>query len=171
MANKEEIDTIAIIQKEIRIAKNNGKKVTEHLSGGRKQYKTAINSIITVGSLSFVVSFLTILVASLNLFLNYYNYDISPSTNSLILYGCEMLVSILTMILGWKLSRLNVTPRFVITSLIIILISNSLLFFGILPLLTAVFSIVGLVCWGTYKNWFYDIDTSGNSTEETEGYN
>lgn len=160
MATSEQVRILDKIQKEKQYAKAHHINVAEHLSGGQRKYKTAIRTMMTVGNLSVLVSILAfVAIAFLSLYSQDWGYI---PTSTMIYWGVEFAVLLTTGILGYKLSEVDVTPTFALVSLLIILVSNLFLYSGIFPLITVATAIVGLVCWGTFRNWFYDIDTKSN---------
>ena len=168
MATKEQLKILEVIKKEKALAKSKHLKVGEQLSGGYSKYKTAINTMISVGALSVVFSVIKIVMDI---------FDIAAYTagggfwddQSIILMALEFGVLAITAILGWKLYTLDATPLFILVSLIIIFVANAFLFAGILPLLTVVLSAVGLICWSTYRNWFNDIDAGSHKKHQKRG--
>lgn len=159
MATREQIETIEIIKREKTLAKEKHLKVLDELSGGLSKYKTAISTIMSVGSLAVVVSVISLVMTTIDV-VRYTQEGVVWDTQSILYVAFEYGVLATTAVLGWKLSLLDATPLFILVSLIIILITNALLFAGILPWITVILAIIGLVCWGTYKNWFNDIDAS-----------
>lgn len=161
MATTEQVKILEAIQKERAKARKKHLNVAEELSGGQKKYKTAINTMISVGALSIVVAVLTFTISAYN-YVSFFSYGRRLDDQGWIMLVLQCAALITTLTLGLKLYKVDATPMFALVSLIIILVSNLLLFNGILPWITAALSIVGIVCWGTYKNWFYDIVVSGN---------
>ena len=158
MATEQQLLKLEAIQTKINRAKEQGKDIATELSEGRIGYKKALNSVMTVGAwatitpmvaaaviiLRFVVPFLTIYAWAPK------NYEIYLSVGALV--AC-----LVSGILGYKLWSLDATPLFTLVSLVIILICNSLLFIGVLPVITAILAIVALVRFSTFCSWFNHI--------------
>ena len=160
MATESEIETLELIKKLKKASKNKGGGLTKNLSGGKEKYRSALNTMISVGSLAAITSFIVLgkAVFDLSSFIaNNWNVPIADY-GALILYICEIGVFITTIFLGLNLATLEVTPTFALVSLIVILVANGLLAIGIFPLITVVLAVIGLIRWSTFKSWFYGLD-------------
>lgn len=160
MANSRQIQILDKIQEKRTFAKSHHRNVATELSGGQPRYKSAINTMISVGAISVVVSMI-ILWKELFVWTYYIascGWETIDNLTAIIIF-LEFATFITTIVLGYKLSRVDATPTFAIVSLIIILIANLCLAAGIFPLITVILAIIGLARWGTYKDWFYNICT------------
>lgn len=169
MATLKQIKIIEIIQKERSVAKEAKLNVATQLSGGYSKYKTAINVMICVGALAVVF-------ACLKLALDVYNIAVffaiggQLDTAGWLSVIFELTICVVTLIIGAKLYKLNATPTFILVSLIIMLVCNLFVFGGIIPWLIVALSVVGIVCWGTYRNWFNDIKIPGKKKGKNNGH-
>lgn len=160
MATENEVETLELVQKLKKTAKSRKVDVAHYLSNGKEKYLSAIRTMVSVGALTTFTSSLILFKAVFDLTSFVANNwgmpiaDYSP----LILHILEIAVFIVTIALGSNLASLNATPRFALISLIIILVANGLLAFGLFPLITVILAIIGLVRWSTYKTWFFSID-------------
>ena len=145
MATIQQIQALEFIEQKKKQAKIKKVKLADYLSNGHQKYKTAINAIISVGALSIVSAFIGILWATVGLVAMLYQ-NVALTTNDWIMVICEFGVYLITIILGTKLYRLDVTPTFVLSSLIILLVLNAVVFMGILPCFTVLFCIIGIIC-------------------------
>lgn len=159
MATLDEIATLDLIQEKRAKAKSNHLDVATQLSYSKKRFRSAINTMISVGALAVTVSILILIKEAVStIVLIAKGASFTDDYWALILIGCELAVFVTTIVLGYKLYKLDSTPTFVLVSLIIILVANGLLCFGIFPLATVILSVIGLVRWSTYKNWFIAMD-------------
>lgn len=169
MATLEQLDIIDIIQEKRDEAKEKHIGVAKYLSGGREQYKTAINTIISVSALAIVSSAINILLAAFGLG-SMLAQNVPMSTLDWVIAVSEMAVYVTTLSISFKLYYLNATPIFVLSSLIFILVTNAVFFMSITPCLTVILAIIGLICWGTYRNWFENVAktlTKGGKKHDT----
>lgn len=159
MATLEQVKTLEFIEQKRKLAKNKEIPVAAYLSSGHDKYKSTLNTFISIGSLSIVASCLGAVWAALGLAaMLSQNVNMTALDWATVIF--EFAVYIVSIELGTKLYRLDVTPNFALASLIVLLALNVIVFMGILPCFTVIFSIIGLVRWSTYKNWFNAITNS-----------
>lgn len=132
------------------------KKLPQVLSRGHIGYEKALKSIMRAGNWAIATSILsTGIIGTITAikwinpyalgFLGKYDFSIA-----IILIVC----SVISGVLGYKISKLDATPQYVLVALLIILIVNSCLFAGIFPIITAIMCIIALVRYSTFCSWF-----------------
>lgn len=154
MASKEELYILKVIQQKRKEAKQQKQKIPFYLADDEPGYEKAINSVESTGAWATVISIATI-VTSLALYMFSGQWD---SGN--VLFYIEVGCLVTCAVLGFNLYWLRVTPRFILTSLILILITSLVACTGIFPLITAIMAVITIVRWSTYKEWFYSMRPS-----------
>lgn len=160
MATIKELETIEFIKKRKEEAKENGEDIPSSLSNGKEYFRKAISAMSSSGVVTLVTS---ICVAVLSFAVKILEY-VSKSQYYTINYGFMigefigiLIVTVIPMIIGIKLLKVDSTPRFVLGLLIASLVFNLIFCAGIIPLISLVFNIIALVSWSTYKTWFYSL--------------
>lgn len=156
MATKKDIDTIKIISAVIIRSRVKRLDVAIELSGGENYYARAINSVKRVGLWAMILFPIASFVSTIMMMPTYFDLGLHDQIWALIFTAS--VVAIIPTILGYKLWTLCTTPTFTLVSLIIIAILSLLFIYGVLPVILFAFSIIALIRWSTYRDWFYNID-------------
>ena len=161
MATMQECETIEVIQKIKKQAKAENQDAATLLSGGKVYFGKAISSIWLSGLFTLVTS---ICLAVTGIAISVLEYvramQNQPMGYNILIWEIvgALILTIIPIILGIKIMRLNSTPKLILIMLIITLIFNLVFSMGVLPLLALILNIIALVRWSTYKSWFYNID-------------
>lgn len=132
--------------------------IPETLSRGHQGYEKAIKSVMSAGIWAVTISIITlteILIYLAYEVSRYYPLPLEPYQIALSVLFTTL--SLTSGILGYKLWRLEATPQFVLISLIIILFTNLCCAIGILPLISAIITIIALTRFSTFCSWFRGI--------------
>lgn len=157
MATEKQLIKLETIQKRANTARTQHKDIPEYLSGGRIGYKKALRSMITTGQLAVFTPMLACGVVAVKTVIEHaMTYNWYFSTPEILLLSATLAVSVISIVLGYKLWCLDVTPIFALVSLLIILVCNICLFSGILPLITVISAIVSLIRYSTFCTWFHN---------------
>ena len=161
MATLEQIKTLDYIKKERLATKKAHKNIAATLCMGQNKYKTAINTMISIGALSIVFAIVGAIISAYDVYdLLSHGYGEYISTYNWLLIAAIFVIYAIEIVLGVKLYRLDATPIFVLVTLIIVLLGNIFLIGGILHWVVAIFAVIGIVCWGTFRNWFNHLSQS-----------
>lgn len=156
MATLLENETIESIKALEYKAKKDHKDVSYTLAKGKYYYKNAISSVRYCGLFEMIGAAITFCASSISTAIYYAEHGYWDIYYVIGIIAAQMLVAGLSFLIGYKLRALNTTPRFVLFLLILSVVSNVVLFFGILPIVSLVFGVLSLFRWGTYKDWFYN---------------
>lgn len=158
MATIQDLNIIKVIHEVEHEAKEKRLNVVAELSGGEEGFRKALSSIKSAGVVTFVALIIGFAVtAATNIAVCGNGPDNACSYAATGILGILALI-IVPIILSFKIQTLTATPTFTLVSLILMLLANLLLSVGIIPLVALVFTVIALVRWSTYRNWFYSID-------------
>lgn len=162
MATKQDFETIEIIQQKVQQAKSNHIAPEDELADGDLAYaKKALASIRS----ALLWASCTVVLACVTIFaLNMFNILVSgvaiPDSEKASFVGAALFLGAITIAsfcLAIKAHTLEVTPTFMLVSLIFSLVTNLLFFVGILPLVSVILLVIALCRFSTYKSWYYQL--------------
>lgn len=162
MATMRDYEIIEIIRKTKLKAKRNNKNPIAALSNGKEYYFKTINTIQNSGIWTMFCSlFCGVAAIAYNVTVLVRDYDyITVDWAYFIGYIVGvMIASSIPAIFGYIIQKLETTPRFLLLSLIVTMVCNTLLLVGIVPVIAFVLNIIALVKWSSYNDWFYRIKT------------
>lgn len=162
MATKQDFETIEIIQQKVQQAKSNHVAPEDELTDGDLAY--AKKALVSIRSALLWAS-CTVVLACVTIFaLNIFNILVSgvaiPDSEKASFVGTALFLGAITIAsfcLAIKAHTLEVTPTFMLVSLIFSLVANLLFFVGILPLVSVILLVIALCRFSTYKSWYYQL--------------
>ena len=155
------IDEIRVAKQE---AKEYGKDIAHELSAGEFYYESAIKSVRRACLATIICPLIIMALITLLCLYSIFVYDDADNTSAAV----EILInawfsygvfSALPVPLAVWSRGLHTTPTFILISLIIMLIYSLLWGLTLIPVIAIVMNIIALTKWGTYRDWFYNIET------------
>ena len=158
MATQLDIEIIDEISSAIAEAKTKKHDVSIELSGGVKRYRKAIGIMRLTGGIALFAYPLGGILFILQNTISCGEFCLFDPLGVIVI---GITAAVIPSIFAYKIFSLKITPTFMLVSLIILAILGIFIFFfwGLFPLLVLIFSIISMIRWSTYKNWFYSIDT------------
>lgn len=150
MATEKQLLKLEFIQSVV--DKTDNKDIPAKLSRGRVGYEKAIKSFMQVGQWAAVLSIFAVGVAILFLVVMHFTYYLEDY--QVVAAGLAIAANVASGVLGYKLWNLQVTPVFALVALVVILLCNACICFGILPLIVVILDIIALSRYGTFCSWW-----------------